>query len=93
MCGAAPDDQHATHGSEEIEAAREAAVAEIKKINILRGDLKKTLDELLAEAAEVRQKLVVEREHADAIEAEIRRLSPDIRSQQRSLSALIERRE
>ena len=76
LCGAPASAQKHTHGTDEIERAREAAQAEIKKIVRQAGDLQETLRDLQDEG----QSVALWLEHLDgqlqSLERELGELAP-----------------
>jgi len=52
LCGASPEHQHASHGTDQVNAVRTAALAEIEKIKALRAGLAPTIDDLSEELSQ-----------------------------------------
>jgi hypothetical protein len=76
LCGAPPEAQRHAHGLSDIEAARDSARVEIDKIRRQRLDLRRTVEELQAEAT-VRARRLEELERSlQSLEAELGELAP-----------------
>jgi hypothetical protein len=76
LCGAPPEAQRDAHGLSDIEAARDAAQAEIDKIQRQRIDLRRTIEELHAERRTQAQRLEELEKSLQSLEAELGELAP-----------------
>src|SRR5208337_4745810 len=76
LCGAPPEAQHLAHGLSDIEAAHEAARAEIDKIRRQRLDLHSTVEELHSEGAAQALRREELEESLRSLEAELNELAP-----------------
>jgi hypothetical protein len=76
LCGAPPEAQRHAHGLSDIEAARDAARAEIDKIQRQWLDLRSTIDELHAEGASRARQLNELEGSLQSLEAELGELAP-----------------
>lgn len=93
LCGASPENQSSSHGTQQIEDLRTAAVAEIEKIQALRDGLRPTIDDLASELTQLSisgERLNLELE---SIEVNITRLSDQLNSREGQVRGTLEQRD
>lgn len=93
LCGAPPEHQHSSHGTEQVNAIRTAALAEIAKIKGLRSGLRPTIDDLEAELGSLDEAYASHDRDARQTEDEIAHLSDLLRSHESNLNGTIARRD
>jgi DNA repair exonuclease SbcCD ATPase subunit len=89
LCGAPASAQSHQHGVEEIELVQQAAIAEIAKISHQQRELKSTIDQLNAEMQESQTALAKQEVELETVEADFRRLAPEVDKHQRQLNDLL----
>jgi hypothetical protein len=88
LCGATPEHQKYAHGLSEIEKAREAASAEVQKINQQSNELEATLADLVREATEIEHQLDSADRELSALEAQLEQLAPAASSARRRVNEI-----
>jgi hypothetical protein len=93
LCGAPPEAQAHDHGVDAINAARNAALAEISKIALQRTGLSATVQQLTGEHASLLLDLLRKDAELALVEEELMRLAPEADASQRRMEDLVRTRD
>lgn len=93
LCGATPEVQKKHHGTDDIGRQRAAALAEIKKIDQLRADLRTTVASLEIEHSILAGQLDSANRELEAVEADIERASGPAAENEAAMGALLAQRD
>lgn len=93
LCGASPAHQHASHGAATVEAVRNAALAEIGKIQALRAGLQPTIADLTHEQQALETRATELSTQLDQVEKEMSRLSTSVGDKESALRGALSRRD
>lgn len=93
LCGASPAHQHASHGAASIEAVRNAALAEIGKIQALRAGLQPTIADLTQEQQTIETRAAGLVSQLDQIEHDMSQLSTTVGDKETALRGALSRRD
>jgi len=89
LCGAGPDAQLHLQSNDDVEQLRVSSIAEIRKIEMMRTDLKTTVMDLGVERERLRQKIPGLQEMLVKVEGDIAATLPKFEEQRRMLSEVL----
>ncbi len=93
LCGASPTHQHASHGAATVEAVRNAALAEIGKIQALRAGLQPTIADLNSEQQAIVMRSAALSAHLEQIEHDMSSLATTVSDKEFALRGALIRRD